>query len=172
MRRKYNAERAMRVLDDLRAAIPGVQFTCDVIVGFPGETEADFSETLDFMKNARFLAAHIFPYSQRKGTPAASMPGQIPENEKHRRAAVLSELQQEIRKDILRETIADSPLTRVLFETFDGSIVSGHTDSFIEVHVPSSENLHGRMLPVKLCGIAEDNSFEYGSLCLGTLAVN
>lgn len=172
MRRKYNAERAMRVLDDLRAAIPGVQFTCDVIVGFPGETETDFSETLDFMKNARFLAAHIFPYSQRKGTPAASMPGQIPENEKHRRAAVLSELQQEIRKDILRETIADSPLTRVLFETFDGRIASGHTDSFIEVHVPSSENLHGRMLPVKLCGIAEDKSFEYGSLCLGTLEIN
>ncbi len=169
MRRKYSAERAMQALDDLRAAIPGVQFTCDVIVGFPGETENDFTETLDFMKRARFLAAHVFPYSQRQGTPAAAMTGQIPEEEKHRRAAALSGLEREIRMAILQETVEKAPLTRVLFETFDGKHASGHTDSFIEVRVPSNEDLHGRLLPVRLCGVAEDGSAEYGSLCLGEL---
>lgn len=170
MRRKYNADGAMRVLEDLRAAIPGVQFTCDVIVGFPGESEADFAETLDFMRRARFLAAHVFPYSKRKGTPAAALPGQIPEEEKRRRAAVLSGLERKIRSDILHDAVSNDPSTYVLFETFDGNAASGHTGSFIEVRVPSNENLRGRLLPVRLCGVAEDGTFEYGSLCTGRLA--
>lgn len=169
MRRKYNADRAMKVLDDLRAAIPGVQFTCDVIVGFPGETEEDFAETLDFMRRARFLAAHVFPYSPRRGTPAAVMPGQIPEPEKHRRAAVLSDLERGIRKEILDDAVNNSPMTSVLFETFDGATAVGHTGSFIEVRVPATENPHGRLLPVRLTGTAEDPSFEYGSVCLGKM---
>ena len=166
---EHNADRAMKVLDDLRAAIPGVQFTCDVIVGFPGETEEDFAETLDFMRRARFLAAHVFPYSPRRGTPAAVMPGQIPEPEKHRRAAVLSDLERGIRKEILDDAVNNSPMTSVLFETFDGATAVGHTGSFIEGRVPATENPHGRLLPVRLTGTAEDPSFEYGSVCLGKM---
>lgn len=167
MRRKYNAERAMQVINDLRAAIPGVQFTCDVIVGFPGETDRDFAETLDFMRRARFLAAHIFPYSPRRGTPAAEMKDQIPEEEKHRRSAILSEAAGEIRKEILAEAVRDFPDTRVLFEAFDGVTASGHTDSFIEVRVPSDKNLHGMLLPIRLDGVAVDKAYEYGSVCTG-----
>ena len=147
----------------------GVQFTCDVIVGFPGETEEDFAETLDFMRRARFLAAHVFPYSPRRGTPAAVMPGQIPEPEKHRRAAVLSDLERGIRKEVLDDAVNNSPMTSVLFETFDGATAVGHTGSFIEVRVPATENPHGRLLPVRLTGTAEDPSFEYGSVCLGKM---
>ena len=110
MRRKYNAERAMQVINDLREAIPGVQFTCDVIVGFPGETDDDFAETLDFMRRARFLAAHVFPYSPRRGTPAAVMPDQIPEAEKHRRAAALASLEKGIRLSLLEEVAAAHPV--------------------------------------------------------------
>lgn len=169
MRRKYNAGHAMQVIEDLRTAIPGVQFTCDVIVGFPGETDADFAETLDFMRRARFLAAHVFPYSPRRGTPAAAMKDQIPEAEKHRRSAVLSETVGGIRKALLAEAAAVSPDTTVLFETFDGAEAAGHTASFIEVRVPSAENLHGRLLPVHLTGVEAGNSFEYGSVCTGVL---
>lgn len=169
MRRKYNAERAMQVINDLRAAIPGVQFTCDVIVGFPGETDDDFAETLDFMRRARFLAAHVFPYSPRRGTPAAVMPDQIPEAEKHRRAAALASLEKGIRLSLLEEVSAAHPVCRVLFESFDGKTALGHTDQFIEVRVPSDKDLHGMFLPVRLCGVEEDPSFEYGSVCNGTV---
>ena len=169
MRRKYNAERAMQVIDDLRAAMPGVQFTCDVIVGFPGETDADFAETLDFMRRARFLAAHVFPYSPRRGTPAAVMPDQIPETEKHRRAAALASLEKGIHLSLIEEVAAAHPVCRVLFESFDGKTAVGHTDQFIEVRVPSDKDLHGMFLPVRLCGVEEDPSFEYGSVCNGTV---
>lgn len=167
MRRKYNAERAMNVIKDLRNAIPNVQFTCDVIAGFPGETDDDFAETLDFMRRARFLAAHVFPYSKRDGTPAAVMSDQVPDDVKHRRAAILSEIADETRKEILSAVVRDAPNTRVLFETFDGTTAFGHTDSFIEVRVPSDKNLHGMLLPVRLDGIAVDKAYEYGSVCTG-----
>lgn len=169
MRRKYNAERAMQVLRELRRAIPRVQFTCDVIVGFPGETDSDFEETLEFMRVARFLAAHVFPYSPRKGTPAAVMNAPVPEDEKHRRASVLSELEKNIRKDILTDAVTSHGLERVLFEAFDGQCAVGHTDSFIEVRVPSDTDLRGRYGSVYLDGIAEDPKFEYGSICTGHL---
>lgn len=169
MRRKYNAERAMKVIEDLRAAIPNVQFTCDVIAGFPGETDGDFAETLDFMRRARFLAAHVFPYSKRAGTPAAVMPDQVPEDVKHRRAAILSEIAGETRKEILNNAVRSTPDTHVLFETFNGAMAFGHTDSFIEVRVPSDKDLHGMLLPVRLDGTAVDKAYEYGSVCTGKI---
>lgn len=169
MRRKYNAERAMRVMEDLRAAIPGVQFTCDVIAGFPGESETDHAETLDFMRRARFLAAHVFPYSKRDGTPAATMPDQVPEDVKHRRAAEISALSGEIRREILSEAAAAAPACRVLFESFQNGHAVGHTDSFIEVRVPSAEDLHGRRITVRLLGVETDPRFEYGSVCTGEI---
>ena len=73
MKRKYNADQAMKAITRLREALPNVKFTTDVIVGFPQETEEDFQQTVDFVRKARFLMVHVFPYSKRKGTPAATM---------------------------------------------------------------------------------------------------
>ena len=136
MKRKYNTKMAMEGIQRLRKALPDVQLTTDIIVGFPGETEEDFAATVDFVQKARFLMAHVFPYSKRKGTPAATMPNQIPEEEKHRRVAYLSGIQSTIREQILQEQIGST--VPVLFETYKNGIAYGHTPNFIEVACPST----------------------------------
>jgi len=78
MRRSYRQERYLGILEQVRAAIPDAAITTDIIVGFPGETERDFADTLDTVRAARFAGAFTFQYSQRPGTPAADMPGQVP----------------------------------------------------------------------------------------------
>lgn len=78
MRRSYRQDRFLAILDEVRAAIPTAAITTDIIVGFPGETEADFAQTLDVVRRARFSAAFTFQYSPRPGTPAADMPDQVP----------------------------------------------------------------------------------------------
>src|SRR5690242_5192746 len=78
MRRSYRAERYLGIIDEVRAAMPDAAITTDIIVGFPGETEADFQSTLDVVRAARFSAAFTFQYSKRPGTPAATMPGEVP----------------------------------------------------------------------------------------------
>jgi tRNA-2-methylthio-N6-dimethylallyladenosine synthase len=77
MRRSYRAERYLAILDRVRAAIPDAAITTDVIVGFPGETDADFAQTLDVVRAARFAGAFTFQYSKRPGTPAADLPDQV-----------------------------------------------------------------------------------------------
>ncbi len=78
MRRSYRAERYLGIIDKVRAAMPDAAITTDIIVGFPGETEADFARTLDVVRQARFASAFTFQYSKRPGTPAATMPDQLP----------------------------------------------------------------------------------------------
>src|ERR671932_394557 len=78
MRRSYRSERFLAILDRVRALIPDAAITTDIIVGFPGETEADFAATLDVVAAARFAAAFTFQYSIRPGTPAATMAEQVP----------------------------------------------------------------------------------------------
>ena len=162
MRRRYNADQALAALERLRRAIPGVQFTTDMIVGFPGETEADFEETLDFARRVRFLKIHVFPYSRRKNTPAAAMPDQIPPDMKADRAARLSALSDETGGLLLDERLAAGLPADVLFERFHGDFVTGHTPEFMEVKVRSSVNIRGREQTVRLTG-------REGDLLLGEL---
>lgn len=162
MRRKYNAEGARAAMARLRRAIPGVLFTTDVIVGFPGETDEDFEQTKRFLEEERFLTAHIFPYSRRRGTPADLMPDQVPEEVKRQRAAELAQVEKRIRAEILGGIISKGGLHSVLFETFENGHTIGHTASFIEVSVPSSRNLHGETYPVKL--ISTDGKTCFGEI--------
>lgn len=140
MKRKYNTKMAREAMQRLRRAMPDVQFTTDIIVGFPGETEEDFNRTLAFAREAGFLMIHVFPYSKRKGTLAATMPDQVPDEIKHERVAALSDLQKEIRQKILRAQIGRE--VKVLLETFRADSATGHTESFIEVEC---------LLPCPLC---------------------
>jgi tRNA-2-methylthio-N6-dimethylallyladenosine synthase len=78
MRRSYRAEKYLGIIDNVRAAMPDAAITTDIIVGFPGETEADFESTLDVVRAARFSSAFTFQYSKRPGTPASTMDGQLP----------------------------------------------------------------------------------------------
>jgi len=96
MRRAYRREKYLAILDRVRAAIPDAAITTDIIVGFPGETEADFSQTLDVVREARFAGAFTFRYSIRPGTPAATMPGQVPASVVQERYERLTALVEEV----------------------------------------------------------------------------
>ena len=162
MKRKYNAEQAMKAMELLREYIPGVKFTTDIIVGFPGETEEDFMQTVEFVKKADFLMTHIFPYSKRKGTPAAYMSGQISKEEKSRRLHLLSEIEQASRAAILQREIEERPVRTVLFETWRDGVATGHTSDFLEVSVPSPTPLDAELKTVKL--YRTDGRLLYGEL--------
>jgi len=140
------------VLQRVRDAIPGVTFSADVIVGFPGETEEEFAETAAFIEKARFLHLHLFPYSKRAGTEAAVMPGQVPEDVKRKRLKILEEIQQKIRLEMLEEYVRvhrDSPVY-VLVEKWENGFSNGHTEHYVEVDIPTDRDLTGVNLPVFL----------------------
>ncbi len=96
MRRSYRRERYLGIIESVRAAMPAAAITTDIIVGFPGETEADFDQTLDVVRAARFAGAFTFQYSPREGTPAATMPDQVPKAVVQHRYDRLIEVQDEI----------------------------------------------------------------------------
>ena len=139
----------------LRERIPGVQFTTDVIVGFPGETEQDFEDTLTFIRKARFLQIHAFPYSGRKNTPAIRLPDQVPMQERRERLHRLQEVQEQIRTQLLAEIIASAPVKQVLFETDCNGYSVGHTPEFIEVTVPTDRPLCGTTHTVRLTEVTD-----------------
>ena len=162
MKRKYNSRMAMEAIELLRANIPNVKFTTDVIVGFPGETEEDFLRTCDFVRKAEFLTVHIFPYSKRVGTPAAEMKGQISTEEKSRRLHALESICAENTKRILEREILERPEREVLFETFKDGYAYGHTDDFLEICVKSERDMRGEMVKVEF--ISSDGKQIFGLL--------
>lgn len=134
MKRRYNAQQAMRVINNIRANFKNATFTTDLMVGFPGETEAEFCETIDFVREAKFLDAHVFAYSRRDGTPAASYENQVPENIKHDRSRRLIEAKNATRDALLDEIVANGECVFAIAESVDeDSFWTGHTDTFVEV---------------------------------------
>ena len=161
MKRKYNRKMALEGMERLRAAMPNVQFTTDIIVGFPGETEEDFNLTVDFAKQARFLMIHVFPYSERRGTVAATLPGRVPEEIRHQRVRELSAIQAEIQKEILN-SYTDTAVS-VLFETYTDGTAIGHTDTFVEVSCAAPHALQSQTHTVYITG--NDGKQCFGTLC-------
>ena len=161
MKRKYNRKMALEGMQRLREAMPGVQFTTDMIVGFPGETEEDFALTVDFAKQAKFLMIHVFPYSERRGTVAATLPGRVPEEIRHGRVRELSAVQAEIQKELL-DSYTDTSVT-VLFETYTNGMMIGHTDTFVEVICPVPHSLQSQLHTVYITG--NDGKKCFGTLC-------
>ena len=157
MKRRYNAERAMAVINNIRENIPGATFTTDLMVGFPGESEEEFSETVEFVKSAKFLDAHVFAYSRREGTPAAYYENQIPEDIKRKRSAELISVKNSVRDALLDEIIASGEqLVAIAEARGDDSYYSGHTERFVEVSFFSdNENLSGEL--VKLIPVSHKN---------------
>ena len=150
MRRRYNTKMALAALDELRREMPRIQFTTDLMVGFPGEGEIEFEETLDFTRRARFLDAHVFAYSRRPGTLAAAFDGQVEESVKHTRSQRLIALKNEIRDEILAEAVAKGEAISVLFETEENGILTGHADTFFEVKMQApARDLRGEIVCVR-----------------------
>jgi len=138
MRRKYNAKQAEAAMARVRTAIPAVQFTTDMIVGFPGETREEFAESADFARKAGFLHIHVFPYSKRSGTPAATMKDQVPEAVKRERVAILSRISEETCAAILEGVLASPRPMTILPETRGDGFVMAHTPEFLEVKILTS----------------------------------
>jgi len=155
MRRKYNTDMVKRYVKYLREKIPSVHFTADVIVGFPGETDEDFNTTYNFIKELDLLDIHVFAYSKRPGTEAATMPSQVTKEIKSKRSSALISLvannKYEIYKKVVKSGETLYPLFETAKETEDGKeyICTGHTPNFLEVQVISKTDLHGEILPVK-----------------------
>lgn len=153
MRRKYTMEFFADRLTKLKKALPGLAVTSDVIVGFPGETEEEFMETYNFIKEHKFSELHVFPYSKRTGTPAARMDGQVDENVKNERVHKLIALSDQLAKeyasdyegDVL-EIIPEEPFT----ETGEGNLLVGYTDNYMKVVFEGSEDLIGQLVKVKI----------------------
>lgn len=160
MRRKYNTRMFSEVLNTLRADIPDVTFTTDIIVGFPGETEEMFKQTEQYVRDSRFLFAHIFPYSDRAGTEASERTDKIAEPVKKERAARLKALMLDVRKSVLSGFLGS--VRSVLVEKIENGTAVGYTDNYIETHVEigaQTDVAENSFLTVRLTGIAEDLSY-------------
>lgn len=153
MRRRYTAAEFLRAAERIRAAVPGVAITTDVIAGFPGETEADFAATLDLCREVGFARIHAFPYSPRSRTAAARMPGQLPPEVKKERMARLLALAEELSLAFRRAH--RGTVRPVLWEEEKEGGWFGHTDNYIPVYAAGA-NLRNRVTPVHLGEVYHD----------------
>lgn len=151
MNRVYTVENYLRLVEKIRAAIPNVSLTTDLIVGFPGETEEDFLETLDFVREVKFDAAFTFIYSKRSGTPAANFPAQVDDETKHRRLEKLMKVQNEI--SLAKNQTLEGSVVEVLVEgasKTDKNIFTGRTRSNKLVLFKHGSEQAGNLLNVKI----------------------
>ena len=153
MNRKYDAARYYESVCLLREYFPGCAVTTDLIVGFPGETEAEFAESLAFMETCGFAQVHVFPYSRRPGTPADRLPGQIPRAEKARRSAVAIETAARLANAYRRAMIGS--VVPVLFEQPEGAHFTGHAPNYVKVYA-SGTDLHNQIRPVRIQAVYAD----------------
>ena len=158
MNRRYSAEEFRQCCERLRRHFDDPALTTDVIVGFPGETEEEFTATVEFLKDICFYETHLFKYSRRKGTKADRMPDQIPEQIKNQRSDVLLALTEknsgEYRKKLLGRTV------KVLLEeesTIGGTTyLAGHTREYVKVAVAPETAAAGEIIDVKVTGLLKD----------------
>ncbi len=150
MNRKYDSNRYYESVKFLHEVYDRPAVTTDLIVGFPGETEEEFQQTLDFIQKCAFSAMHIFPYSKRPGTPAAKLPGQVlnavKEDRAHRAAQIARTMQDAYLDSWVGETVP------VLFEEERDGLWRGHTTRYCEVTVQSAQPLHNQLRQVRLTG--------------------
>ena len=151
MNRKYGTARFFQSAGLLREHFQDPAITTDMIVGFPGETEEEFEQSLDFIQRCGFSAMHIFPYSKRPGTPAASMPGQAPKAVKEERARRAAEIASRMERNYLRQWEE----VEVLFEEERDGLWWGHTTRYSKVGVRSGENLHNQLRQVRITAVGE-----------------
>ena len=154
MGRKYDTALFAWKLEYIRRSMempgsPKVFFGIDLMTGLPGETEGLFMESLGFLEKIRPAFIHVFPYSRRPGTPAASMPGQVPEAEKHRRVAAVEELCARLHTEFIEANRGIRE--KVLFESTDrGGLMEGYTGNYIRVSRPYDPELVGKLVEVVL----------------------
>ena len=162
MKRRYNTEMALRNMEIIRSAFPSATFTTDLMVGFPGESDADFMDTVEFVKKARFLDCHVFAYSRREGTPAATYENQVPEDVKKKRSEILIAEKNKVRDSVLLDICKRGEPLSCIFETVQGNVWTSHSDTFVEVRAVSECDLSGRLVMVK--PVRVDDGVIYGEI--------
>ena len=164
MNRHYDSAEYARIVAAMRAHFPNCAITTDVMVGFPGEDEAEFAQSMAFVQEIGFAKAHVFAYSRRPGTRAANMPGQVSRAEKQRRSAQMIALTGQSRAAFLQSQVG--LVVQVLFESrLKDGLLEGYADNYTPVRVAGPETLQGKLLPVRVTAAGED-------WCLGELAEN
>ena len=162
MNRRYSADEYFQAVERLRAAFPDVAVTTDIIVGFPGETEEDFVQSMEFAKKVGLSKIHVFPYSPKTGTPAAKREDQVPPDVKNDRAARLIAVSDELGKKFA-DTLKGRVMP-VLYEIRDkDGYYEGHTTNYIKVLVKTDRELKNKIINTVIgdhCGDA-----VYGELC-------
>ena len=153
MKRKYDTARYFESVRLLKEFFPDCAVTTDMIVAFPGETEEEFAQSLDFIRRCGFSEMHIFPYSRRPGTPADKMPGQHNNATKEARSraaiAVAEEMSRAYREALVGKTL------EVLFEESDGESFTGHAPNYVKVYA-QGENLHNEVRTVTVTQVYKD----------------
>lgn len=153
MRRKYTMDQFAERITKLKEALPNLAITSDVIVGFPGETEEEFMETYNFIKEHKFSELHVFPYSKRTGTPAARMENQIDEDTKnervHRLITLSDQLAKEYASQFENEVLEVIPEEKYKEDPASG-LYEGYTDNYLKVVFPATEDMVGKIVKVKI----------------------
>ena len=167
MNRRYTAEEYAKTCGLLRRAFDRPALTTDVIVGFPGETEDEFRETVEFLKRIRLFETHVFKYSRRRGTRAAVMEHQVPEQLKTERSQLLLELDRENSAAYILEQRGRT--VEILIEeklVLDGTEYQvGHTKEYIRAAVRADEDLTNRIVSARIEGLLGER------LCLASLQI-
>ena len=153
MNRKYDSARFYQSVELLRKYYVNPGITTDLIVGFPGETEEDFQESLAFVERCGLSALHVFPYSRRPGTPAAGMADQVPNAEKKRRAKAAGDLAHTLQRRYLEGLVGRE--LEVLFEEAHNGLYQGHAPNYVLVKAPADQNLHNQVRTVRVQAVED-----------------
>ena len=156
MNRKYTTADYKKSVEDLRTLWPDVAITTDIIVGFPGETDEEFEETVAFVEEVKLSQIHIFPFSPREGTPAAKMKEQIAPEVKEKREKVLSTKEKALRLSYMEGFIGQE--LEVLFEKHHGGSVSGYTSNYLRVQVEGDESIENTLQTVYIKELIDEHT--------------
>lgn len=149
MNRKYDTAMFSNAVELIRRYLPGSAVTTDIMVGFPGETEDEFDKSVRFFKEIAFAEAHVFAYSNRRGTKADTFAGQVSKKEKNRRAAIMAEAEKECRYSFLNN-LAGSECEVLAEREIENNIYEGYTSNYAKVHIHSAENISHKFVQVHI----------------------
>lgn len=163
MNRKYDTSYFYNKIEKIRSIRPGIAITTDVIVGFPGETNELFNKTIEFVRKVNFAGGHVFPYSKRNGTKAASMPNQIEKKDKHERCKYLINVFNELEHNYYNNYVGKEVM--VIPESYDNGVLTGHSDNYLKISFNGCKELLGNLILVKI------NKYE-NNILFGTSNLN
>lgn len=160
MNRKYDTAFYRDLVERIRRIFPDASITTDIMVGFPGESDEDFKESCDFVRETCFARSHVFIYSEREGTPAARRHDAVDKSVRAERAHIMGDICRQCERDFLKAQCGKTE--KVLFETESDGYWEGYTGNYTRVKVKSAGDLEGKILPVVLTAANED-------YCIGEL---